>query len=180
MLVVHSVLTRCFFSLGRSLEIIWSWCVWNRWSLGNPGMKKPSGRREREREGETERSEVRVDEQTEGSSLWRLTVHALFLIGQQLWQGPEGVLLIHEHQEQRSDLTHALTVTDLLQRRRKENQTSTSVTRLYWCSCRNAEMLVWLWGRNLLLVCTVNTPSGSHILDNRSDHYQQKARHWKK
>lgn len=34
-------LTICFFSLGRSLERIWSWWAWNLWSLGNPGTKKP-------------------------------------------------------------------------------------------------------------------------------------------
>lgn len=37
-------LTMCLFSLGRSLERIWSWWAWNRWSLGNPGTKKPGNK----------------------------------------------------------------------------------------------------------------------------------------
>lgn len=49
------------------------------------------------------------------SSLWRLTMHGMFLIGQQLWQGPEGVFFVHEHEEQGGDLTHPLAVAHLLQ-----------------------------------------------------------------
>ncbi len=45
----------------------------------------------------------------------RLTVHAVFLIGQQLWHGPKGVFLIHVHQQQGGDLTHPLAVAHLLQ-----------------------------------------------------------------
>lgn len=41
-------------------------------------------------------------------------MHGVFLIGQQLCQGPEGVFLIHVHEQQGSDLTHALTVAHLL------------------------------------------------------------------
>lgn len=48
--------------------------------------------------------------------MWRrLTVHGVSLIGQQLRQGPEGVFLIHEHQQQGGDLTHPLAVTHFLQ-----------------------------------------------------------------
>lgn len=45
----------------------------------------------------------------------RLTVHSVPFVGQQLRQGPEGVFLIHVHQQQGSDLTHALAVAHLLQ-----------------------------------------------------------------
>lgn len=39
----------------------------------------------------------------------------MFLIGQELRQGPKGVLFVHEHEQQGGDLTHPLAVTHLLQ-----------------------------------------------------------------
>lgn len=44
-------LTKCFLSLGRSLDNIWSWWSWKRWSLGKPGMKNPF-RNHRERQSD--------------------------------------------------------------------------------------------------------------------------------
>lgn len=43
-----------------------------------------------------------------------LTMHGVLGAWEELDQGPEGVLLIHVHQEQSCDLTHPLTVPDLL------------------------------------------------------------------
>ena len=43
-----------------------------------------------------------------------LTVHGVLVIGQQLRQGPEGILLVQEHEQQSSHLTHALTVAHFL------------------------------------------------------------------
>ena len=40
----------------------------------------------------------------------------MFVIGQELGQGPEGILLIQEHQQDGSHLAHPLAVTHLLGR----------------------------------------------------------------
>lgn len=45
----------------------------------------------------------------------QLTVHGVPIVGQQLRQRPEGVFLVHVHQQQGGDLTHALAVAHLLQ-----------------------------------------------------------------
>lgn len=42
-------------------------------------------------------------------------MHAVFLVGQQQRQRPEGVFLVHVHEQEGSDLTHALAVAHLLQ-----------------------------------------------------------------
>ena len=45
-----------------------------------------------------------------------LTVHGVFLIGEQLGQGPECILLVHVHQQDGGDLAHPLAVTHFLWR----------------------------------------------------------------
>lgn len=42
------------------------------------------------------------------------TMHGVLLPGQQLDQGPEGVLLVHVDEQQGGDLTHTLAVSDFL------------------------------------------------------------------
>lgn len=49
-------------------------------------------------------------------------MHGVPLIGQQLRQRPEGVLLVHEHKQQGGDLTHPLAVTHLLQATAKHEE----------------------------------------------------------
>ena len=45
-----------------------------------------------------------------------LTVHGVFGTWEQLDQGPEGIFLVHIHEEQGCDLAHPLTVSNLLKR----------------------------------------------------------------
>lgn len=42
-------------------------------------------------------------------------MHCMFLVGEKLRQGPECILLVHVHQQNSCDLTHALAVAHLLQ-----------------------------------------------------------------
>lgn len=48
-------------------------------------------------------------------------MHRMFLIGEKLRQGPECILLIHVHQQNGCNLTHALAVAHLLQETRPVN-----------------------------------------------------------
>ena len=48
-----------------------------------------------------------------------LTVHGMLAVGEELGQSPEGIFLVHEHEQDGSDLTHPLAVAHLLREHRR-------------------------------------------------------------
>lgn len=123
--------------------------------FGEPRYKKPFNRRG----GDGDFSQLVFKGNLGHVDDRRLTVHGVFLIGQQLRQGPEGVLLVHVHEQQGGDLTHPLTVAHLLDTAGQETRRRVRAT----ATCPRPVFVVGFQLKTVpehLLCCRLSTQTG--------------------